>query len=202
MSAARLAPLLLLTACLLAALPGAAQKLELPWLKGRMLVASDKMHDPNFRQTVVYILEHNEEGAFGLVINRPIGEMEHAAILERLGIEGEAAEGKLRLFSGGPVGPEEGYLLHSNDKLYDSSKAIDEDFIVSAPEEALASVGRGEGPAEALLIFGYAGWHAGQLESEMALGAWEHVPADRDIIFDREVASKWQRALGLVTIDL
>ena len=202
MPAARLAPLLLLLAGLATALPAAAQKLEMPFLKGRMLVATPELRDPNFRQAVIYMVEQTEEGAFGLVVNRPIGEMAHADILARLDITGEAGEGKLRIFSGGPVGPDEGYLLHSSDKLYKSSKAVDETYVISAPEEALASIGQGEGPAEALLVLGYAGWHAGQLESELAAGAWEHVPADRDIVFDREVASKWQRAMGLVTIEL
>ena len=128
--------------------------------------------------------------------------MAHRDVLERLGITGEAGEGKLRIFTGGPVSPNEGYLLHSTDKLYSSTKTIGEDYAVSAPEEALGSIGKGEGPAEALLILGYAGWSPGQLETELKAGAWEHVEADREIIFDREIASKWQRAIGLVTIDL
>ena len=198
-----------LCAVLFAALLGApapaqspAEEEQMISLKGRMLVTTKKLHDPNFREAVVFMLEHKPEGAFGLVINRPLGEMTHADLLEKLGITGEAGEGKLRIFSGGPVGQDEGYLLHSSEKLFETSKAIGEGFAVSAPEEVLAHVGRGEGPAEALLIFGYAGWSAGQLDSEMAAGAWEHVEADAEIIFDEEVASKWQRAIGLVTIDL
>lgn len=179
-----------------------AEEEQMVSLKGRMLVATKKLHDPNFRETVVYMLEHKAQGAFGLVINRPIGEMTHGELREKLGITGEASEGKLRIFSGGPVGTDEGYLLHSSEKLFESSKTIGEGFAVSAPEEVLAHIGRGEGPAEAILIFGYAGWGSGQLDSEMAAGAWEHVEADAEIIFDEEVASKWQRAIGLVTIDL
>lgn len=202
MSAARLGLHFLLVALLLVPVPIAAQEAEIDSLKGRLLVATEELRDPNFRETVVYMLEHNAEGAFGLVINRPLGEMAHTDLLEKLGIVGDASEGKLRVFSGGPVGPNEGYLLHSSDQLFESSKTVGEDFVVSAPEEVLASIGKGEGPAEALLVLGYSGWGPGQLESEMAAGAWAHVEADREIIFDREVASKWQRALGLVTIDL
>ena len=202
MPAARLIPTLLLAAFLLASISVFAEEAETISLKGRMLVATEALRDPNFRETVVYMVEHTPEGAFGLVINRPLGEMAHSDILERLGITGEAGEGKLRIFTGGPVSPNEGYLLHSTDKLYSSSKTVGEDYAVSAPEEVLASIGKGEGPAEALLILGYAGWAPGQLESELAAGSWEHVEADREIVFDREFASKWQRALGLVTIDL
>ena len=193
-------------ACLLALLapPAAtAPAAEPDWLTGRMLVASERLSDSNFSETVIYMLEHDAEGALGLVVNRPLGEMALSVLLERLGdAEAKTAVGTIRVLSGGPVQPEKSFVLHTSDVMLDASKKIEGPFAVTADRSMLQAIGRGEGPEEALLIVGYAGWAPGQLESEFERGSWEHVAGDKDIVFSPDDGEKWRKALETLSIDL
>lgn len=196
-----LSGLALAVCCLLAWAPGAAAQ-EPEWLTGRLLVASQALDDPNFKETVVYMVEHDAGGAFGLVVNRPLGEMPLTTLMERLGEEARAAEGSIRVLSGGPVQPDKSFVLHSTDVMFADTRQVDAEIAVTAHPDALKAIGRGEGPREALLIVGYAGWAPGQLESEMARGSWEHVESDRTLLFDPDDAGKWLKAVERFTIDL
>ena len=189
-----------LAVALLLAAPAPAQ--DGPWLKGRLLVASPEMGDPNFKETVIYMLEHTAEGALGLVINRPIGELQLADLLDQMQLDSEGAEGTVAVYAGGPVEPNKSYVLHSTDRLHEHSEQIDDEVAVTAPPYFFDTFGGGDGPSASLLILGYSGWAPGQLESEMAQGAWEDVESDGDLVFDPDIAGKWERALQRVTIDL
>ena len=172
------------------------------FLKGQLLVASPGMVDPNFAKTVVYMVEHDDLGAMGLVINRPLGEVPLRELLEGLGEQGSESDDAISVYSGGPVEPKRGFVLHSSDVLLDDSIAVDEALAVTSKPEILKSIAEGKGPERAIFLLGYAGWAPGQLEAEIAAGAWESVPADEAIVFDEADSEKWDLAIGRHSVDL
>lgn len=172
------------------------------FLKGQLLVASPSMLDPNFAKTVVFMVEHDSLGAMGLVINRPLGEVPLQELLEGLGEKGTESDGEIRIYSGGPVDPKRGFVLHSSDVLLDDSIAVDGSLAVTSKTEILKVIAEGKGPAQAIFCLGYAGWAPGQLEAEIAAGAWESVPADEAIVFDEADSEKWDLAIGRHSVDL
>lgn len=171
-------------------------------LAGQLLVASPEMGDPRFRETVILLVGHDREGAFGLIVNRPLAEMPLAEVLKRLRIEAGDASGLLRLHFGGPVEVARGFLLHSPDYAGEATIRVGEAFAMTASREALVALAHGRGPRRALFAFGYAGWGAGQLEAELAEGAWVTVPADADLVFGEDYAEKWGRAYARRRIEL
>lgn len=172
------------------------------FLKGQLLVASPSMVDPNFAKTVVFMVEHDSLGAMGLVINRPLGEVPLQELLEGLGEKGPESDNEIRIYSGGPVDPKRGFVLHSSDVLLDDSIAVDGSLAVTGKTDILKSIAEGKGPAQAIFCLGYAGWAPGQLEAEIAAGAWESVPADEAIVFEEPDSKKWDQAIGRHGVDL
>ena len=172
------------------------------WLTGQLLVAARSMRDPNFMQTVIYMVEHNETGAFGLVVNRLAGEMRLSKIMQGLGLEGEGLDGSLRVHVGGPVEQQLPFVLHSADVVVESSRVVGPGIAVTTDPALLKLIGKGEGPLHALFILGYAGWAPGQLEGEMDRGDWGHVPSDEAVVFDEDYDTKWERAIEGFSIDL
>ncbi len=164
-------------------------------LGGQLLVAAPKLTDPNFSETVIVMIDHNAGGAMGLVVNRSMGEGNLKALLEGFGIESEEASGTVRLHSGGPVERDRGFILHSTDYTGPSTKAINDEIAVSSGRDILSAIGAGEGPREARFILGYAGWGAGQLESEMAREDWLTAPADPSLVFSEDLDAIWQGAI-------
>ena len=175
---------------------------EVESLTGRLLVATRDLDDPNFKETVVYMVRHDDFGAFGLVVNRPLGEMPLDVLMERLGEPDNAGEGSIRILSGGPVQQDKSFILHSTDVLFAETRRVDEEIAVTSHPEALKAIGRGEGPSQAMVIVGYAGWAPGQLEAEMSQGSWEHLPNDSTLLFDPDDSGKWRKALERFSIDL
>ncbi len=171
-------------------------------LAGRLLVALPEMTDPRFQETVIYLVDHNESGAFGLVVNRPLGEIPLADLMARLGVEPKGAEGTLGIFYGGPVEPGRGFVLHSADYESASTRYLGGGFALSLGLSVLRDIAAGEGPARSLVIFGYAGWGPGQLESEIARGGWVTVEGDPALVFDADNETKWRRALARYGVDL
>ena len=171
-------------------------------LTGRLLVATPDLRDPNFSRTVIYIVEDGPGGTIGFIVNRPLGAGPAARVLELFGVDGEGEEGNLRVHLGGPVEPSAGSILHSPDYVGDETTVVDENFALSTHHGIVRAIARGEGPQNSLIVFGYAGWAPGQLDAEMAEEAWVDVPGDVEIVFDRDIESKWQRALDLHRVDL
>lgn len=171
-------------------------------LAGRLLVALPEMTDPRFQETVIYLVDHNESGAFGLVVNRPLGEIPIAELMSRLGVEPKGAKGALSIFYGGPVEPGRGFVLHSADYEGASTRYLGGGFALSLGLSVLRDIAAGAGPAHSLVIFGYAGWGPGQLESEIARGGWVTVEGDPALVFDADNETKWRRALARFGIDL
>jgi len=189
--------------CLIAALiAGAAQAgvAQAATLSGLVLVASEDMPDPRFQETVIYLVNHNENGAFGLIVNKPQGRGPLAALLDELGIELDGAyederpTGSITLHYGGPVSPEKGFVLHSADYTVDSTLVLPGGFALTETAEVLRDIALAQGPRQSLLLFGYSGWGPSQLEGEIARGDWGIVDADPDLVLGTDHQSKWERA--------
>jgi len=173
---------------------------------GQLLIASAAMQDPRFHHSVILLLQHDASGAFGLVINRVIAEKPIAALLTDSKGGSDAADRKLDrtipVFLGGPVQPERGFIVHSAEYGRPETLRVDEAFAMTASREILRDIGHQQGPKKYLFAVGYAGWGAGQLESEIARRDWFIAPADPELVFDAERDEVWERALARRTRDL
>jgi putative transcriptional regulator len=171
-------------------------------LAGQLLVATPSMGDPRFAHTVILMARHDKKGAFGIVINKPVGERPLASLLETLGEKETGAEGNVRIFAGGPVQPEIGFVVHSADYRRAETIVVDSHVAVTSTREILRDIARKQGPQKSLVAFGYAGWAAGQLEGEMAQRGWFTAEEDVELIFDMDRAKVWDEAMKRRTQDL
>ncbi|MBV8105825.1 MAG: YqgE/AlgH family protein [Hyphomicrobiales bacterium] len=201
MSAIGLRPLglilafLLQTALLNAALPANPDEAPArPSLAGQLLVAAPSMGDPHFEGAVILIVQHGPSGALGIVINRPIGETSIASLFETLGQKGVDVPGDVRVFSGGPVQPEVGFVVHSADYRRRETVAINDRLSMTSSLDILRDIGAKKGPAKILVAFGYTGWGPGQLEHEIEVRAWGIAEADPALIFDEDRDKVWDDA--------
>lgn len=170
-------------------------------LQSHFLIAMPAMGDPNFNETVTFVCEHNESGALGVIINRPL-ELTLAEVLQQLDLPTDDSAPDQHVLSGGPVHKDRGFVLHRTEQAYDSSIHTDIGVTVTLSQDILSDIGAGNGPDAATLALGCAGWEAGQLESEMGANAWLSVPADPKIIFDTPFEARWSRAAGLLGVDI
>ena len=161
---------------------------------GQLLVATEALRDPRFVRTVIFMLRHDASGAAGLVVNRPVGRLPLARVLESLGREPAAAQGEIRVHYGGPVEPGRGFVLHTRDWSGDASRHVTADIGLTSDPAVFEALASGGGPRHALFAAGYAGWAPGQLETELSGGFWLVVSADAALIFDDDADSKWERA--------
>jgi putative transcriptional regulator len=175
---------------------------DTPSLRNHLLVAMPALADPNFSQSVTLLCEHNDEGALGVVINRPI-DLSLGELLAHLGLETDDAELAARpVYQGGPVQTERGFVLHEPLGDWEHTLAVTETLGLTTSGDILSALATGEGPERVLVALGYAGWGAGQLESELAHNAWLHAPADPELVFDLPVEERWQAAARLLGVDL
>ncbi len=176
------------------------------YLTGHLLIAMPAMQDPNFVRTVTYICEHSDQGALGIVINRPL-DMDLGTIFDQLSLETEDPElARQPVLQGGPVHQERGFVLHepaeAAGREFDATVAVSDAIRVTTSQDILTAMARGTGPKRALVALGYAGWGAGQLESELVQNAWLSVPASPKIIFDTPFDQRWRESARLIGIDL
>ena len=171
------------------------------YLTGQLLIAMPGMSDPRFARSVIYVCAHSAEGAMGLVINRELGSLSFSDLLEQLGVEQDAAAQPVPVHFGGPVETGRGFVLHSSDYRQDGTVMVDDDLALTATIDILRAMAQGSGPRRRLLALGYAGWAPGQLEAEIQANGWLAVKADADLVFDRNLDTKWTRALGKLGID-
>jgi putative transcriptional regulator len=175
---------------------------EPTYLSNQFLIAMPTLADPNFFQTVTYISEHNANGALGLVINRPLG-LSLGQLLEHLDITTDRLDLATQpIYQGGPVQPEQGFVLHRPVGRWGATLRVTEDIGITTSRDILQAVAHGEGPEQLLVTLGYAGWGAGQLEQELVDNAWLFGPADPDILFQTPSDQRWQAAAALMGIDL
>ncbi len=172
-------------------------------LRNQFLVAMPGMVDGHFDHSVTLLCEHNEEGALGLVINRPtdLNLREMLAHME-IGHDELGEEVSSRpVFWGGPVHPERGFVLHTPAGDWESSMPVGDDVSLTTSRDVLSAIGQGEGPSQFLIALGYAGWGPGQLEGEILQNAWLNTPPDTQIIFDLAIEQRWAAAARLLGID-
>jgi putative transcriptional regulator len=171
-------------------------------LTGRLLVAAESMGDPRFKNTVIYMVEHNAGGAMGLIVNVPFGAMPWAPLFERLGLEAPEAAGGIDVYYGGPVEPDRGFLLHSAEVVTEGSIVVGAGVAMTVEAEMLRRIARGEGPERSLFALGYSGWGPRQLESELARDDWFTIPFDPALVFAVDPARSWERATARRSLDL
>jgi putative transcriptional regulator len=171
------------------------------YLAGQMLIAMPQMQDARFSRTVVYMCAHTAEGAMGLVINRLFSALSFPDLLEQLGIEPTPLCDPISVHFGGPVEAGRGFVLHSTDYVQETTLLVDDRVALTATVDVLRAIAEGRGPRQCILALGYAGWGAGQLDSEIRENAWLNVPADEDLLFGIEVEHKWERAIAKIGVD-
>jgi putative transcriptional regulator len=171
-------------------------------LTNHFLIAMPGLEDSNFFHTVTYMCEHSDDGAMGIVINRPT-DLHLNDILDQLDIPpSDNPSGEQPIYIGGPVQPDRGFVLHSSDSVWDSTLKVTDNISVTTSRDVLEAIANGEGPSESLIALGYAGWGGGQLEEELSANAWLNGPADQQIMFKLEPEKRWQAAAKLLGIDL
>lgn len=170
---------------------------------GRLLIAMPGMGDPRFDRSVVMLCAHSDDGAMGLVVNKPAPDLRFADLLESLGLpRPEKGRRDIRVHFGGPVEGGRGFVLHSADFASDAGTLrIDDAVSMTATLDVLERIAAGDGPRRSMLALGYAGWGPGQLEAEIAQNAWLTGPAADDILFGRANEHKWNAALRGIGVD-
>lgn len=170
-------------------------------LTNQFLIAMPAMEDPNFDRTVVYVCEHSEKGAMGVVINRPM-ELTLARLFDKIDLRLEIAPwADTPVLYGGPVQTERGFVLHAPAGNYGSTLTVAEDIGLTTSKDVLEALAGGTGPQRLLVTLGYAGWAAGQLERELAHNGWLNVEADARVIFDTPLIDRFDAALKLLGVD-
>ena len=172
------------------------------YFKHQFLIAMPHMHDQNFAQTLTYIVEHNANGAMGLVINRPQS-LSLADILEQLRpeIEPPARCQHIPIHTGGPVQTDRGFVLHPSGPIFQATVELG-GLSLSTSQDVLFSIADGYGPDQNVITLGYAGWDAGQLEAEMAANAWLNCPFDPAILFDMDSDQRLNAAAARLGVNL
>lgn len=171
-------------------------------LAGKILIAMPGMTDPRFARSVVLICAHGEDGAMGLVVNRPAGDLRFAELLDQLGIEAADGARDVPVHFGGPVETGRGFVLHRREgEAGEGQMPIGADLAMTTTRDILEDLAQGRGPSEAVLSLGYAGWGPGQLESEMLDNGWLTAEADDAILFGRDNDGKWREALRSLGVD-
>ena len=172
------------------------------YLEGQLLIAMPAMTDPRFERSVIYLCAHNAEGAMGLVVNKLFDEIDFEQLLSQLEIAPDDASPQLNVHFGGPVEAQRGFVLHTAEYVGEGTVVVDDQVALTATLDILKELASGSGPRGTMLALGYAGWGPGQLEDEIGENAWLHAPFNEALVFDREVDTKWQRALNSIGVDL
>ena len=171
-------------------------------LGGKLLVAMPGMGDPRFDRSVILVCAHSPEGAMGLIVNKPVSELNFSMLLEQLNIAPGAGSRDIRVHFGGPVERGRGFVLHSPDYVGGAATMeVPGGYGMTATLDVLEALAHGAGPRRALLALGYAGWGPGQLEAEIGRNDWLTAEAADDLVFASEDGGKWLGALRRMGID-
>ena len=171
-------------------------------LSNHFLIAMPALEDPNFHHTTTYICEHDKDGALGVVINRPL-DIQLGEILLHMDIRTDDIEiASQPVYMGGPVQNDRGFVLHEPIGDWEATLKVTDDIGITSSRDILAAIAAGEGPENAIITLGYAGWGAGQLEQELAANTWLSGPADRNIVFNTPSERRWLEAAALIGVDL
>ena len=171
-------------------------------LGGKLLIAMPGMGDPRFEKSVILICAHSAEGAMGLIVNRRMPDLSFGSLLDQLSIPRVPGARDIRVHFGGPVERGRGFVLHSRD--YRAGRAtmlVPGGFGMTATQDVLTALARGQGPEAALLALGYSGWGPGQLEAEIGGNGWLTADAPADLVFSADDGGKWRDALRRMGVD-
>lgn len=170
-------------------------------LRGQFLLAMPGMGDPRFHQTITFVCEHTPEGTMGIVINTP-SKVHWREVFEQLSLDDASLRSEEIVMLGGPVSPEQGFVLHGAGALFDSTLEVSEDISLTASMDILESLAAGRGPDDVLVALGYAGWGPGQLEEELTENTWLTLPAEPEILFATPWRKRWHTAAARHGIDM
>ena len=171
-------------------------------LSNHFLIAMPALSDLNFHHTATFICEHDDDGALGLVINRPM-DLQLGDILEHMDIEAARSDiAKQPVYMGGPVQNDRGFVLHEPLGDWEATLKVTDAIGITSSRDILEAIALGEGPEKVFITLGYAGWGAGQLEHELATNAWLSGPASTRIVFETPCEQRWEAAAALIGIDL
>ncbi|MCG9720616.1 YqgE/AlgH family protein [Shewanella sp. Isolate7] len=172
-------------------------------LQNHLLIAMPSLKDTFFERSVIYLCEHNEQGAMGLMINRPIG-VDVNELLRQMELDDfhtiESINSKVLV--GGPVGQEKGFVLHTPQSQWSNSQQISDELMLTTSRDVLTSLGGKEAPEQFIVALGYAGWGRHQLEQELADNTWLSIPANMDLMFNTAHEQRWQKATESLGFDI
>lgn len=172
-------------------------------LQNHFLIAMPLLNDFNFARAVVYICAHNTDGAMGIVVNRPIVDVNLGEVMTQMEIKvRNNAIKDLPVFLGGPVQPERGFIIHRPNVPWQSTLITSPELAVTSSQDILHALANGKGPKDFIVILGYAGWGAGQLEEEVANNYWLTTPSDPEILFSTPSEDRWSAAAALLGFDI
>ena len=172
------------------------------YLEGHLLIATPTVRGKVFAQTVIYLFAHNAQGAMGVIVNKPLDMVHYGSILQQLGIDVSAVTRDVPVHFGGPVDEHRGFVLHSDDYLNEDSLEQGNGVALTASTSVLKDLACGQGPKDARLMIGYAGWGAGQLEHELEQGSWISLPATPELLFSAPDAAKWALSAQTLGVDM
>ena len=171
-------------------------------LQDNFLIAMPNLIDPSFHQSVTLICEHNERGALGIVINQPL-EMKFSDILDHLAITyDDDRVPDIPILYGGPVQPDRGFVIHSEAGGWKSSLRLNPSLYITTSLDILEALAKGDRDEKVFVVLGYAGWDAGQLESEILQNSWLNSPTDTTVVFDVPIEQRWHAAAKLLGVDI
>lgn len=172
------------------------------YLTGQFLMATPQMMDPRFDHALIYICGHDENGAMGLIINKPLPHMTLKGLLEQLQVTVDPIQLDIPIYLGGPVETTRGFVLHSDDYFHPATVELNKHISMTATLDILEAIAAGKGPKHCILALGYAGWSPGQLDHELHENGWLQLEADEELIFDIPVHHKWSEAMKRLGVDL
>ncbi|KQN64608.1 YqgE/AlgH family protein [Erwinia sp. E602] len=175
-------------------------------LQHHFLIAMPALQDPMFRRSVVYICEHNDDGAMGLIVNKPMENLTVEGMLKKLKIDTDSRDPAIKLdkpvFSGGPLAEDRGFILHSSQGSFGSSIRVSDNTVITTSRDVLETMGTAQQPQQVLVALGYCAWEKDQLEEELLENAWLTAPANSNILFRTPIAERWREAAKSIGIDI
>ncbi len=172
------------------------------YFEGQLLIATPALTDGCFTRSVIYLCQHNDEGAMGLIINQKLEKADAKKVLEQFSVKWPKTGKQLAVRFGGPVDMVRGFVLHSTDYTNPDTYLINESLALTSSVDILNDMAVGKGPQKGMLALGYTGWTSAQLEKEIEENSWFTAPATPEIIFDENDATKWERAAESVGVNL
>lgn len=174
---------------------------EKGFLTGKLLIAMPHLESPYFQQSVIYVCGHDETGAMGIIINKPLLTVTFKDLLEQLEIEFSHEVPDLSIYYGGPIEIGRGFVLHTTDYLVDSSTIVDKNLALTATLDILKAIATHQGPHSMIIALGYVGWGAYQLEQELQNNGWIVIDGNADLIFEKDVDNIWKIAMASIGIN-